>query len=334
MGTASSVKFLTLADWAKRVDPKGGIDTIVELLSESNPMIQDASVIMGNLPTGHRHTERTTVASGTWRLLNKGVAETRTTTEQKDDQCGMLEAFSAIDADLVSLAGNAAAFRLSEDMGFISGLSNDAETAIISANALTDPEKMHGFLPRYNLTTGTPGSTQVIDGAGTTALTSVWLITWGPKLNTLIFPQGSQAGLKTEDLGNRPWDDSSGNPYMAWVTHYQWKLGLAVHDYRYVVRICNIGSSALTTDASTGVDLMEKMVKAYFRRGPTEGMSNLARTFWYCNKTVAEYLSHQAANKSNVYLNISNPAGEPIMSFYGIPIHICDQIGVAETEVS
>lgn len=330
---ALSVKFLTLADWAKRLDPKGGIDTIVELLAEANPLVQDASVIEGNLPTGHRHTERTTVAAGTWRKLNQGVAETRTTTEQKDDQCGMLEAFSAIDADLVSLASNAAAFRLSEDAGFVSGLSNDAEDAILSANALTDPEKMHGLEPRYSSLTGTPGSTNVISAAGaSTDNTSVWLITWGPKLTTLIFPQGSQAGLKSEDLGLRPWDDASYNPYMAWVTHYQWKLGLAVHDYRFVTRICNIDVSNLTADAATGADLLDKMIKAFYSR-PTLALGNLAQTFFYCNKTVAEYLHKQAMNKGNVQLTVDMPGGKPMVNFLGVPIHICDSIGVEEATI-
>ena len=333
MGTALSTSFLTLADWAKRITPQGGIDSIIEILAESNPIIKDASVIEGNLPTGHRHTERTTLPAGTWRTINAGVAETKSTTEQKDDQCGMLEAFSAVDAALVELAGNAQAFRLSEDQGFIQGLSNDVEEAIVYANSKTDPEKLHGLAPRYNSLTGTPGSTQNITGGGSGSTnTSVWLVTWGPKLTTLMFPKGSQAGLQSEDLGRRPWDDSATNPYMAYVTHYVWKLGLVVHDYRYIVRICNVDVALLTSDASTGADLMDKMTDAYYAR-PSVSLGNMAQTFFYCNKTVAKFLHKQAQNKSNVNLSIDDPAGKPIVKFLDAPVHICDSITSIEATI-
>ena len=42
----------TLADVAKRLDKDGKIDTIVELLAETNEIIDDMTWIEGNLPTG------------------------------------------------------------------------------------------------------------------------------------------------------------------------------------------------------------------------------------------------------------------------------------------
>lgn len=32
---------LTLADWGKRVDPNGKVDKIIELLGQTNPILQD-----------------------------------------------------------------------------------------------------------------------------------------------------------------------------------------------------------------------------------------------------------------------------------------------------
>ncbi|KKL74087.1 hypothetical protein LCGC14_2068420, partial [marine sediment metagenome] len=88
MATELSTKFLTLSDWAKRIDPDGGIAPVVELLAETNPLLMDAHMMEGNLPTGHRSTQRTTQPSGTWRMLNQGVAETKSTTRQVDDSAG------------------------------------------------------------------------------------------------------------------------------------------------------------------------------------------------------------------------------------------------------
>ena len=331
MATELGTKFLTLADWAKRQDPGGGISDVIEVLAESNPILQDASMMEGNLPTGHRSTQRTTQPSGTWRQLNAGVAETKSTTRQIDDSCGMLEAYSAIDVALANLNANAAAFRASEDNAFVQGLSENAVDAIIYGNSGVNPEQPMGLLPRYNSTT-TGTYLYVVDASGSSALTSVWLVTWGNKTTTLIHPKGSQVGLKAQDLGELPWDDASGNPYQAYVTHFQWYLGVSAPDYRYNVRICNISTTDLTVDASTGADLMQKMVTAYYKR-PSNAIGQTTKAYWYCNKTVAEYLHHQAANKSNVNLTLDNAAGEPVVRFLGAPIHVVDAITSAETAI-
>lgn len=52
------VNALTLADWAKRTDPNGKVDKIVELLSQTNEILTDMMFVEGNLPTGHRTTVR------------------------------------------------------------------------------------------------------------------------------------------------------------------------------------------------------------------------------------------------------------------------------------
>jgi hypothetical protein len=337
MATAIGATYSTLVDWVKRQDPGGGIAKVIEVLSASNPILQDANVMEGNLPTGHRSTQRLSQPSGSWRLLNAGISAEKSTTKQVDDACGMLESYSRVDVDLASLNGNEKAYRASEDMAFVSGLNSAAATALFYGNQGTDPEQIQGFSTRYNSTTG-DYSSQIINASGSGSdNTSIWLITWSPQTCTLIYPKGSQAGLTAEDMGKQLVLDGSGNTYRAWVTWFQWKLGLALMDYRHVIRICNIDVSDLTADAAAGADLMDKMVDAYFSL-PSErvAMENagFAKTYWYCNKTVAKYLAKQASNKSNVNLTIDYPAGKPQVSFYTIPIHVCDNIVSTESAVS
>src|SRR5436190_18454894 len=57
-GAALSTAALTLADWAKRLDPDGKTATIVELLSQTNEILRDMRWVEGNLETGHRTTVR------------------------------------------------------------------------------------------------------------------------------------------------------------------------------------------------------------------------------------------------------------------------------------
>lgn len=335
MATTLGTKFLTLADWAKRIDPDGGVADVIEQIAETNDFLGDASMIEGNLPTGHRSTQRTTQISGTWRQYNQGVAETKSTTRQVDDQAGMLTAYSAVDVALANLNANAQRFRASEDAAFIQGLGEDATDAIIYGNSGVNPEQPHGLTPRYNsLTTGPGASGNVINGGGSGSdNTSLWLITWGEKTSTLIHPKGTMMGLQAKDQGERPWDDGSNNPYQAYVTYFEWFLGLAVPDYRYNVRICNIDVSNLTTDAATGTDLIANMITAYYRR-PTAAIKSMTQVYWYCNKTIAEFLHHQASNKSNVNLTLDTVAGKPVVSMLGAPVHVVDAITSAEDTVS
>jgi hypothetical protein len=327
-------EYMTLVDWAKRTKPGGGIDQIIEVLAASNPIIADANVMEGNLPTGHRSTQRTSLPTGHWRMLNKGVPAEKSTTKQVDDTCGMLEAFSQVDVDLAKLNGDERVFRASEDDAFIIGLNKTAATSLFYGNQGIDPKQMHGLAPRYNSLAPTGEYyNQPITAAGAGAdNTSIWMVTWGPKTCSLIFPKGSKAGLTSEDLGKQLVLDDEGNKYLAYVTRYQWNLGLALLDYRYCIRICNIDVSELTEDATTGAKLLSLMLDAYYAR-PTGNLGNMAKTFFYCNATIAKFLHKQAQNKSNVNLSIDNPAGEPIVRFLTAPVHICDNLLSSEAAV-
>ena len=201
--------YLTLLDYAKREKPGGGIDEIIEVLAASNPVVADANVMEGNLPTGHRATQRSTQPSGSWRMLNYGVAPEKSTTKQVTDTCGILEAYSKLDVDVAKLNGDEAAFRASEDNAFITGLNSTAATALFYGNEGTDPEQFQGLSPRYNLTTG-DYSSQIINASGAGSdNTSMWFVTWGPKTCTLIYPKGSKAGLSSEDMGKQLVTDSA-----------------------------------------------------------------------------------------------------------------------------
>src|SRR3990167_3958247 len=334
MATLSNA-FLTLADWAQRQKPGGGVDQIIEVLASSNPILNDAHVMEGNLPTGHRSTQRTSEPAGTWRLLNQGVAAEKGTTEQITDLCGILEGYSRLDVDIASLNGNEPAFRASEDDAFVAGLSGTVATALFYGNQATDPEQMQGLAPRYS-GLSSPYDAQTLNGGGAsgqTDCTSLWLVTWGPRTCALIYPKGSKAGLQAEDLGKQLITDSNNLMYQAYVTKFQWKLGLALMDYRYVIRIANIDNSLLTADASTGTDLMDLMLDAYYAR-PSVDLGKMARTYWYCNKTVAKFLHKQAQNKANVNLTLDNPAGKPVVSFLDAPIRVCDKITITEAALT
>ena len=104
----------TLLDLAKVTGPDGQIATVVEILNETNEVLDDMSWVEGNLPTGHRTTIRSGIPAPTWRKLYGGVQPNKSTTVQVTDNVGMLEAYAEVDKALADLNGNTAAFRLQE----------------------------------------------------------------------------------------------------------------------------------------------------------------------------------------------------------------------------
>ena len=128
---------LTLADWAKRLDPEGRVPVVAELLSQSNQVLEDAVFVPGNLPTGHRVVIRTGLPQVYWRALNQGVPPSKSTTAQVDEACGMLEAFSEMDVDLAELNGNTEEFRLSEDIPFLEAMNQEMAQKLFYGNHVT-----------------------------------------------------------------------------------------------------------------------------------------------------------------------------------------------------
>lgn len=325
---------LTLADHAKRLDPDGKVPAVAELLSQTNEILEDAVFIEGNLPTGHQVTIRTGLPTVYWRSINAGVPLSKSTTAQVTEACGMLEAYSETDKDLAELNGNTSAFRLSEDQAFLEAMNQAQAQTMFYGNPGSDPKQYLGLASRYSsLSAG--NAANIISGGGSgNDQTSIYLVIWGENTVFCPFPKGSKAGLQHEDLGIDTVIDSNGGRYQAYRTHYQWKNGLVVKDWRYVVRIANIDTGALVSNTSPA-DIIALMSRA-IDRIPNFGMGRAA---FYMNRTVYSFLRLQALAKSQNVLSIEqglSQFGTPMkwMSFMGIPLRKVDQILNTESVVS
>ena len=321
----------TLADVAKRQDPDGKIDTIVELLAETNEVLDDMTFLEGNLPTGHRTTVRSGLPSSTWRKLNYGVQPSKSTTVQITDTAGMLEAYAEVDKALADLNGNTASFRLSEDRAFLESMNQTMASTLFYGDTGTDPEKFMGLAPRYSSLSAESGDNIIVGGGSGSDNTSIWLVCWGPNTCHGIYPKGSQAGLKHQDLGEVTLEDAASGKYQGYRTHYKWDIGMSLRDWRYVVRIPNIDVSELTKDASgSSAELVDLMVQAVEKLPNV----NLGRCVFYGNRTISSILRRQITNTSNVRLSMDEVAGKRVMSFDGIPFRRNDAILNTEAAVS
>ncbi len=336
-----------LVNVTKRLDPDGSIAKIAELLTEVNPMIGDVPMVEGNLPTGHRTTVRTGIPSPTWRMLNYGVQPTKSATSQVDDTIGMCEMYSEVDKDLAMLNGNTAEFRMSEDTPHLEGMSNEMASTVLYGDTAVNPERFHGIMPRYDVI-GTPAGKptaqtnsdylkHVIDAGGlvgaTGALTSMLYVNWGENTVHGIYPKGSVAGLQHKDLGEQTLMDDNGGRFQGFRSHYQWKMGLCVRDWRHIVRIANIDLALLLdTPTEANQDLLyQAMIRAMYTVpaiGQTKGV-------FYASAAVYAALDIAAVEKGNAALGWTEVYGMGMMlTFRGIPIRQTDAMLESEAFIS
>lgn len=325
---------LTLADWAKRQDPKGKTGMIVEILNQSNEVLDDMLWKEGNLPTGERTIIRTGLPTTYWRMINQGVPSSKSTTAQVDEHCGHLVAWSEVDEKLAKLNGDVNAFRLSEAKAFLEAMSQEMASTLFYGSA-ANPEEFVGFANRFNSTSANNGENIISAGSITGGDgASIWLVGWGENSVYGVFPKGSKAGVEHQDLGLTTVETTAGiagNRMRAYQDYFTWDAGLVVKDWRYVSRIANIDISALAADgAGATVKLIEYMLKAIHRMPSMSGI----KPVFYANRTVKEMLDIQSMNKANIYLQSGQEEGKLKTTFRGIPIRTVDALTQAESTVS
>lgn len=343
----------SLVDWARRADPDGAIAVIAEMLSQCNDIMKDMIFQEANMPLAHKCTLRVALPQGVWRGANQGVAASKSMTAQYQFSIGELVDYSMVDKSIAELNGNVARFRYTEDMAHLEGLSQQVASGMFYLNEGTTPTAFTGFSPYYNSlsTTTAQSARNVIDGGGSgSSNLSMWLVGWGDNTTFAIFPKGSQAGLKYEDKGDtRPSYDSNGNQFEVYTSYFVQKIGLAVKDWRYNIRMANIDTTTAagglfsTTPPDLYVMMSEAAVLLPTSSRRTSGITESdapgdpvpgITPVWYMNRTGRVSLDIQAIRDKNVLISSTDYAGAPVMMFRDIPIRVVDQLTNTETAIS
>lgn len=326
---------LTLADLAKRQDPDKRIDSqIIEVRSEVNEWIKDAKWMVCNNGDSHKTTERVTLPPATWRTINRGVHPGKSVTKQVDEKTGHLAAISQVDNTLLDLSDDKLGFLLSEERAQTESLDQELSRTFFYGGLGGEPLTFNGIFERYK----SLNDLNVFSMGGTGATnTSLALVNWGDMTCHMIYPRGTAAGIKRTFKAEETLFDDMNGQYLGAKTFYEWHSGLALRDKRTCARIANIDVSALDVLVEQGAEdpLSRKLVRmmtiahnaVYRHRGR-------GRLVWYANQTIFNMLHLMAADKMNVSLAIQDFEGEPITTFLGIPIRMCDQIMDAEEAIA
>lgn len=320
--------------------------TVIELLKQNNPILDDAIATECNMDAVHRHSIRTGYPTASWGRLYKGVKASKSTMQQVDDTTGFLEARSEIDTRLLKLAPDPAKARLVDSAPFLEAMNQEMATGMLYHNTDATPEKFKGLSPRfaaYNTNIPDPAkpniANQVIHGGGAGSdNTSIWFITWADHATSLLYPKGTKAGVSVMDKGEEPVKDANGDTYYAKVTTFEWHIGAFVKDYRYSARIANIDVSDMMAGT---VDLWALLRKAYYRLYQVYGIgAQGGKTAIYMNRQVLEILDQQssdrsllAANPNYTGLSQATIEGKVVKTYRDIPIRMIDAILNTEAAV-
>jgi len=310
---------LSLIELANRLW-NGKVMPVAEVLNEVNQFLADAVFLEANAIGGHTLNRRTSLPTGGFRKINDGIAAESSETRQITETIGMLEAFSQIDEALVELAGDKRAYRALEDMAFIEGLGQTLADTLIYGDTAGTPEQFKGLAPRTNALAN--ANTFGASGTGEDT-TSLWVIKWGPRGAYFIYPKGSQAGLSAQDQGLNRVAGTTGT-FMAWVTHFKMKVGLAVADDRAIQRIAN-----METTGTANIFSEDLLIAAINRMSGINGNPAIL-----CNATIKTQLDIAAKDKSNVSYTIAEYGGREVTFFKGIPVRQVDSIVDTETAIT
>lgn len=319
---------VTMHDMAARIGENGDKATqkVVELQSQTNALFQVLGFKPCNDGTKETVLLRTALPDIAWRMLNKGTKPTKSATKQASFTCGGVEAFAQVDERMMKLNKNSATWRLSENYAHQEAMAQKMATTFFYGDEKINPAGFTGLSAYYYSKSQDPiYSDQIIDCGGTgNNLTSIWIMTLADDTLYGIHPEAIPAGYKYLDNGRVPVIDENGGKFYAFESQYNWDMGLALRDPRYVVRMANVDLTQ-TSD----MDFIDKMIAAYNQIHDIDH----GRTVIMANRKVQTYLSILAAKKTNVNLRIDEFAGKKIEHFWTSPILRCDAILNTESQL-
>ncbi len=324
--------YLTLADRFKRTENGKIAAEIIEMMSETNEVLQDANALQCNDGSNHITTIRTGLPSAVFRKLYGYVPSSKSSTEQVKDVTGMLETYSIVDVDLVDKSENPKLFRLSESSAFIEAMNQKLQETIFYGSIKENAAAFDGLAARYSKisTDNKKIGSNIIDAGGKGEdNTSIWFVTWGDLHTSLLYPQGSQAGVQHKDDGILTETSTTGGKRKVYQDHYKMDVGLSVRDWRSTCRIANISLSDLTGD--NAVNLEELLNQAYYK---IRRYAKTGKTYIYCNSTVLMHFEAQLKEKTNVNFTIKEYLNDNVLHYKNIPIRECEQILLTEEKVS
>ena len=336
---------MNLHDYAKTFDPKGEKYAVARVLDQTNPIVRDAIVIESNSDSGHEYAVQNGLPNVVWRRAYQGVTPSKGSQTVVKETYGRMSGVAEVDVAIAEKGGKVSEVKAEAQRNQLEKMNQEYASKFFYGSASDDEKAFVGFAARYSKLSGAATAKNVISNGGSTdnAQSSIYLIGWGKGKIFTFFPKGTQAGIKIYDYSkNGPIDlqDANGGTYPGYKKQMEWLVGLAVQDWRYGARVCNIQTASITTTDHCKA-LFNNFIKAVGRiQNP-----DLCHLVAYTSRTVRDllrtgFLASGGSAAPIVYQQDRlNTTGLPVYGYHdlvidGIHVKCCDAIKDTEAVVS
>lgn len=344
--TVNNTRVLTYLDFIKGLDPKGNFaHRIVELVAKKVEMLDDMTVIAANNGTALETTVRTETPTPVWTTYYGGIPSNKGSKAKVKVSTGRMATKILVDKKLYDDSKDKDAVLEDEISANIAGMKNELANAMIYGDLKENPLGIPGLFKHYSKydnenTEDTDSAHYVFSALGLTGnsaaktkLGSIALVGWSPNTITAFHPENSgTGGIEKSDkrVTDVPDPDVGGDAtYEAYLQYIYWNLGLAVRDYRYGGRICNIQRDLMLTKGYEGdyVELIDRLSNRV--------LDDDVKQAWYMDKGMWEKVCvlFNRLTRANA-ITFQHIEGRKEKKLFGIPVRIMDAMKVNETEVA
>ena len=311
-----------------------GEKTLINLLSQSNGMMDRLPFRQGNMDTGERFRVVAGLPGVSYRSINEGVTPTRGTRNVVTETCSLFESVSEIDKELVDIAPDKAIYRLEESAAHIESMGNSVAGEVWYGNRAADPRGIFGLSERYSNLSGLAADYIIDAGGKGSDNASVWILGLGDRGLHGIYPKNTRMGLEHNASGVIDLTDpENGGTYQGYRDRFKFRVGVALKDYRQCVRICNIDVGDLQT-YGTASDTAAKIYSLLIRASNRLRNPNSVNIAIFMNRTLKEAWEIQLTDKANLALSFDTATGKIATSFRGWPIVVDDNLLNTEERVA
>ena len=342
MATKGS-RYITFRDILSGRTPNGFVDKdIVELMAQENPVLQDVLWKQCNKGREDFVTIRTGMPEAVLRAFYEGFKGAKTSKRQVTNACATATTGIEFDWRMYEQDKDKAAFLADEQRAHSSILGDKVASLLFYGDVAGDPKGINGFAKTFGLYGETSGANMVLDDAkaafyclnggdngGTQERRSIFLIGWGARSAHGIFPEGSSAGIKIEQLTKQYVDDGDGGRLAVGLQEMNWDCGLNIRDFRYCGRVCNINVASDPT--GSGATDITKLVRKLVTRCRSTGVTQRLYMSRLVFEAVAEQFEKKTQGNAVKYADLEQKKDSALL---GIPVSFCDCMNIDEAAVS
>jgi len=293
-------------------DPSGKkMLPIVEAINQNiDDFLKDMYSVQANMGLWNRTRVRNSIPTPSFGQFYRGTSKNSTTTRFIPEHVCEITDRSEVDCRELDTIQNGKEERTNIVKAFLQGMGQKiVDLSINGGEDATTGQHVKGLLERLNsLQVASADRKNVITAGGSSNLTAILLVEWGPQAYFCIYPPGyvknATYGVTYRNEKREKVYDDDDKPYYAYVDTFSAWLGNCCADELKIAAVVNVDSTATFNE-----DLIIKLLnRCKFRRGVTR---------IYCNEIIRGQIEIRGKDKANILWGTNELFGREVTTLSG-----------------